>query len=83
MKGLDSRRRELKQTIERLRTSRSEMIDKYSRARAQYVWPLPGDRGNKNSEEDAIAAAVLAETKILSLRNLGEIEIGWVDHFFF
>ena len=32
------RKKELKQTIQRLRASQVEMIDLYRKARAQYVW---------------------------------------------
>ena len=38
LSSIDDRWEELQQTIQRLRTSKTEMIDMYRRARAQYVW---------------------------------------------
>jgi hypothetical protein len=43
------RKKELTQTIERLKVSQSEMIELYRRARAQYVWHSSYATSNENS----------------------------------
>lgn len=43
------RKKELTQTIERLKGSQSEMIELYRRARAQYVWHSSYATSSENS----------------------------------
>jgi len=73
------RKKELNQTIHRLKSSNAEMLTMYRRVRAQYIFPssLPcsehsdGSLDSFTREDDGGLglAAVLAESKILSLRN--------------
>jgi hypothetical protein len=44
------RKKELKQTIQRLRASQVEMIDLYRKARAQYVWHSTYTTGTETAE---------------------------------